>query len=141
VFKTPFFGQFLHLHGDICIDRGHASEALDKMIREGKMWISHGASIAIFPEGTRSKDGEIQRFKTGAFTLAKETGVEILPVVLDGTKRMIKKNMAFNWCNRIIINVLPPISAEKIAETDIHELINEVRSAMIDALAEIRNEQ
>ena len=74
VFKTPFFGQFLLLHGDICIDRGHAAEALEQLVRDGKKWISRGASVAIFPEGTRSKDGEIHRFKAGAFTLAKEAG-------------------------------------------------------------------
>ena len=56
VFKTPFFGQFLLLHGDICIDRGHAAEALEQLVRDGKKWISRGASVAIFPEGTRSKD-------------------------------------------------------------------------------------
>ena len=74
VFRIPFFGQFLLVHGDICIDRGHAAEALEQLVRDGKKWISRGASVAIFPEGTRSKDGEIHRFKAGAFTLAKEAG-------------------------------------------------------------------
>ena len=90
VFKTPFFGQFLLLHGDICIDRGHAAEALEQMVRDGRMWISRGASVAVFPEGTRSKNGEIGRFKAGAFTLAKEAGVDILPVVMDGTKTLVE---------------------------------------------------
>ena len=61
VFKTPFFGQYLVLHGDICIDRGRAAEAMEQLLCKGKRWISRGASIAIFPEGTRSKDGEIHR--------------------------------------------------------------------------------
>ena len=78
VFKTPFFGQYLIPHGDICINRGRASEALEQMVRDGKLWISRGASVAVFPEGTRSKDGEIHRFKAGAFTLAREAGVEII---------------------------------------------------------------
>ncbi|MFR4235680.1 MAG: lysophospholipid acyltransferase family protein [Alistipes onderdonkii] len=88
VFKTPFFGQYLILHGDICINRGRASEALEQMVRDGKLWISRGASVAVFPEGTRSKDGEIHRFKAGAFTLAREAGVEILPVVLTAPRRL-----------------------------------------------------
>ena len=53
VFKTPFFGQYLILHGDICINRGRASEALEQMVRDGKLWISRGASVAVFPEGVR----------------------------------------------------------------------------------------
>ena len=48
VFKTPFFGQYLILHGDICINRGRASEALEQMVRDGKLWISGGASVAVW---------------------------------------------------------------------------------------------
>ncbi len=138
VFKVPFFGQFLILHGDICINRGKAAEAMEQLLREGKLWISRGASVAIFPEGTRSKDGEIHRFKAGAFTLAKEAGVEILPIVLDGTATLIKKNTMFNWGNRITLRVLPPVSVEEVAVTDTHELMERVHNDMCEALAEIR---
>ena len=123
------------LHGDICIDRGRAAEALEQMVRKG------GASVAIFPEGTRSKDGEIHRFKAGAFTLAREAGVEILPVVLDGTRTLIRKNLLFNWGNRITIRVLPPIPAERVAATEPHELMTEVHDAMCAALADIRKQR
>ena len=138
VFKTPFFGQYLVLHGDICIDRGRAAEALEQMVRDGRMWISRGASVAVFPEGTRSKNGEIGRFKAGAFTLAKEAGVDILPVVMDGTKTLIRKNLAFNWGNRITLRVLPPVPASKVAATETHELMQTVRERMCEALTEIR---
>ena len=138
VFKTPFFGQYLVLHGDICIDRGRAAEALEQMVRDGRMWISRGASVAIFPEGTRSKNGEIGRFKAGAFTLAKEAGVDILPVVMDGTKTLIRKNLAFNWGNRITLRVLPPVPASEVAATETHELMQTVRERMCEALTEIR---
>lgn len=138
VYKTPFFGQYLFLHGDICINRGRATEAIEQLLREGKMWIGRGASVAVFPEGTRSKDGQIHRFKAGAFTLAREAGVAILPVVLDGTKTLIRPNALFNWRNRITIRVLPPVSAERVAADDPHELMTEVHDAMSRALAEIR---
>lgn len=141
VFKTPFFGQYLVLHGDICINRGHATEALEQLVRDGKMWISRGASVAVFPEGTRSKDGEIHRFKAGAFTLAKEAGVEILPVVMDGTKTLIKKNKLFNWRNRITVRVLPPVPASEVAALETHELMDRVRTRMCEALEEIRSEE
>ena len=141
VFKVPFFGQYLVLHGDICINRGRATAALEQMIHQGKEWISRGASIAIFPEGTRSKDGEIHRFKPGAFTLAREAGVDILPVVMDGTRTLIRRNLLFNWGNRITIRVLPPIPAERVAATDPHELMEEVHDSMCAALAEIRQKR
>ncbi len=139
VFKTPFFGQYLILHGDICIDRGRAAEAMEQLLRKGKSWIARGASIAVFPEGTRSKDGEIHRFKAGAFSLAKEAGVAILPVVLDGTRTLIRRNLAFNWGNRITLRVLPSVSAERVASTDVHALADEVHDAMCDALAQMRD--
>lgn len=138
VYKVPFFGQYLYLHGDICINRGRASEAMEQLLRDGKMWIARGASVAVFPEGTRSKDGEIHRFRPGAFTLAKEAGVEILPVVLDGTATLIRKNAMFDWRNRIVIRVLRPVSVEEVRDTEIHELMDRVRERMVDALAEIR---
>ncbi len=141
VFRVPFFGQFLVLHGDICIDRGRAAEALEQMVRKGGEWIGRGASVAVFPEGTRSKDGEIHRFKTGAFALAKEAGVEILPVVLDGTASLIKKNFMFDWHNRITVRVLPPVSVDRVAATEVHDLAQQVHDNMVDALAEIRNEK
>lgn len=141
VFAIPFFGQFLMLHGDICIDRGRAAEALEQLVREGRKWIARGASVAIFPEGTRSKDGEIHRFKAGAFTLAKEAGVGILPVVLDGTRTLVKKSRMFNWGNRITLRVLPPVPVEEVRGTDTHVLMERVRERMCAALAEIRNEK
>lgn len=141
VFKVPFFGQFLVLHGDICIDRGRVVEARDRMVDKGCEWLRRGASVAVFPEGTRSRDGEIHRFKTGAFTLAREAGVAILPVVLCGTETLIRKNFLFNWRNRIAIRVLPPVPAEKVAATDIHELMQQVHDDMAAALREAKTER
>ena len=139
VFRLPFFGQFLTLHGDICIDRGRGSEAMEQLLRKGKMWLSRGASVANFPEGTRSKDGEIHRFKAGAFALAQEAGVEIMPVVLDGTTTLVKKNRLFNWKNTIKLRILPPVSAEEVRTTDIKVLMESVHARMTAALAEVRS--
>lgn len=138
VFRIPFFGQFLSLHGDICIDRGRGTEAMEQLLRKGKLWISRGASVAIFPEGTRSKDGEIHRFKAGAFALAQDAGVEILPVVLDGTRTLVKANRLFNWKNTLRLRVLPPVPADEVRATDTKELMESVRARMAEALAEVR---
>ena len=141
VFKVPFFGQFLLLHGDICINRSHATAAMEKVIRDGKLWLSRGASVAIFPEGTRSHDGAIHRFKAGAFTLAREAGVEILPVVLYGTTTMIGRNGMFNWRNKLTVSILPPVSAERVAAADPKELMEQVRASMCVRLAEIKKQK
>lgn len=138
VFRIPFFGQFLSVHGDICIDRSRGAEAMEQLLRDGRLWISRGASVAIFPEGTRSKTGEIGRFKAGAFMLAREAGADILPVVLDGTRTLVRGNRMFNWRNRIALRVLEPVPADTVRQTDTKELMESVRGRMVAALAEIR---
>ena len=139
VYRIPYIGQFLLLHGDIAIDRKQGSKAMRKVMEQGQMWLGRGVSVAMFPEGTRSKDGESHRFKAGAFALAKEAGVGILPVVMDGTESLIKRPMFFNWRNEFVIKVLPAISAEQVAATSQNELMEQTQATMIEALAEIRN--
>ena len=137
VFRIPYIGPLLIAHGDIPIQRGRATEAMAKVVNDGKMWISRGASIAIFPEGTRSKDGQIHNFKAGAFILAKDAGVPILPIVLDGTTTLTKHGIV-NFRNKITIRVLPPIPAKEVVERDIKDVMAEVHTTMVDTLAEIR---
>jgi 1-acyl-sn-glycerol-3-phosphate acyltransferase len=139
VFRMPFIGPLLWMHGDIAIQRGRPSESMKKVIRDGKKWLDRGVSVSIFPEGTRSKNGEMQRFKGGAFILAKEAGVDILPVVMDGTTKILRpKSIFFNWKHLLTVKVLPPIPAEKVVATDTSELANEVHAIMSEALAEVR---
>ncbi|MFI3316966.1 MAG: lysophospholipid acyltransferase family protein [Rikenellaceae bacterium] len=139
VFKIPFFGQYLLIHGDIAIQRGNPKIAMQKVIEDGSKWLSRGVSVSIFPEGTRSKDGEIHRFKAGAFNLAKEADVEILPIVMEGTKGAFTKYGTFRWRNKTTLKVLPPIDRDIVANTDTKELAEMVRQQMIEALKTIRN--
>ncbi|MBR4854242.1 MAG: 1-acyl-sn-glycerol-3-phosphate acyltransferase [Alistipes sp.] len=140
VFRVPFMGPLLTIHGDIPIERGNPSEAMAKVLSLGKLWLSRGASVAIFPEGTRSKTGEINRFKMGAFNLAKEANVEILPIVMTGTNKMFRKGWLVNWTNHVAIRVMKPISVEEIAATDVKEMAQKVREQMVDELAKLREE-
>lgn len=137
VFRTPFFGQFLVLHGDICIDRS-SSGAMAKVIEQGKKWLGRGASVAIFPEGTRSKDGEIHRFKAGAFSLAKESGTAILPVVFHGSDTLFIKGWRLPWRHTFRIEVLDPVPAETVAATDVKALSDMVRERMVAAKEELK---
>ena len=140
VFRVPFMGPLLTIHGDIPIERGNPSEALAKVLSLGKLWLSRGASVAIFPEGTRSKTGEINRFKMGAFNLAKEANVEILPIVMTGTNKMFRKGWLVNWTNHVAIRVLKPISVEEVAATEVKDMAQKVREQMVEELAKLRAE-
>ncbi len=140
VYFTPMFGQYLWLQGNITIDRKSGRASITKILREGKKWLSQGVSIAIFPEGTRTKSGEIGVFKSGAFSLAAEAGVDILPVVVDGTKSLFKGKFYLNWGNVLKVTVLPAITAEQIAATDQKELMDRVKSDMAQTLKKMREE-
>ena len=140
VFRVPFMGPLLTIHGDIPIERGNASEAMAKMLRLGKLWLSRGVSVAIFPEGTRSKTGQINRFKAGAFNLAKEAEVEILPIVMTGTNEFFRKGWLVNWRNRVGIRVLPPVPVEQIRAMEVKELMQQTQERMVEALTHLRDE-
>ena len=141
VYRIPLVGRLLLMHGDIVINRASAKEAMQLVHSKGKEWLKKGASVSIFPEGTRSKDGEIHNFKAGAFILAKDAGVPILPIVLDGTNTLVRKGWMINWRNRITIKVLPPISAEEVQNRDIKDVMAQVKEDMVNTLAQIRAEK
>lgn len=138
VYRIPIVGQLLFAHGDIVINRASAKEAMQLVHTRGLEWLKKGASVSIFPEGTRSKDGEIHNFKAGAFVLAKDAGVPILPIVLDGTNTMVRNGWLMNWRNKITIRILPPVSAEDVVNRDIKDIMTEVRDNMVATLADIR---
>lgn len=138
VYRIPIVGRLLFAHGDIVINRASAKEAMQLVHTRGKEWLAKGASVSIFPEGTRSKDGDIHNFKAGAFILAKDAEVPILPVVLDGTNSMTRNGWLINWSNKVTIKVLPPIPAEEVRSRDIKDVMTQVREDMVEALAEIR---
>ena len=138
VYRIPIVGRLLLAHGDIVINRASTKEAMQLVHTRGKEWLAKGASVAIFPEGTRSKDGEIHNFKAGAFILAKDAEVPILPIVLEGTDRVARKGFFMNWNNRITIKILPPVSKQDVVERPIKEVMAEVHDSMVEALAEIR---
>lgn len=141
VVKAPFFGQFLYLHGDILINRGRATQALEQLRREGKMWLGRGVSIAIFPEGTRSKTGEMGRFNPGAFDLALRNEVEVLPIVLHGTRTIIKSgSWLWNWKNRVTLQILDPITVEQLQERPLREISDETRTKMVETLEALKQQ-
>ncbi len=127
----PFIGRFMWFHGDILIPSDKPRKAAQMVMNDGKMWLAERkTSVAIFPEGTRSKTGEMGKFKVSAFALAKEAGVAILPVVLSGS-RVIGKWGRMPWKHDFAVTVLPPVSANDVAAKDPKDVMDSVRERMI----------
>lgn len=108
VFKVPLVGQCMRICGYIGISRGQKNshkEALDKSAET----LKKGISMLFFPEGTRSLDGKPKKFKIGAFKLAIENDVPILPVVLINAGKLLKKGSLVPNPANLVIQVLPTV--------------------------------
>lgn len=90
VWRSPLFGRMIHYAGFVCTDSGY--EHVCGHIRE---MLDDGYKVAVFPEGTRSADGEIRRFHNGAFYIAGKTGADIVPVIFYGHWMALPKSRPF----------------------------------------------
>ena len=94
-----------------------------KMMDKAKEAIKQGNSLMLFPEGTRSRDGNLQPFKTGAFRVAKETQVAILPIAIKGTFLAIRKgSLIINKNDHLKAVVLDPIPYEEYKDLQPNEI-------------------
>jgi len=134
LYYFPFIGWNMWLSRYIAVDRGKKS-SMHRMMVEAAKTLRSGVSVMIFPEGTRSKDGRLQTFKTGAFHLALETGKPILPIVIKGTSMAIRKGgFLVNRNHDIQALVLPPIPYEKMQGMDAREVTFMVHDIMMKEL-------
>jgi 1-acyl-sn-glycerol-3-phosphate acyltransferase len=91
IMRIPVLGWDMYLAGDIPVERGTARSAVKAMHRCQEV-LKKKVSVIIFPEGTRSDSGEMLPFKDGAFRLAIDAGVPILPLVVSGTRTALRKH-------------------------------------------------
>ncbi len=91
LFRIPVVGWMMFLAGDVPVRRGDSASGKEAMA-DCARWLERGVPVMIFPEGTRSADGELLPFKDGAFRLAIETGAELLPVAVLGTRTALPKH-------------------------------------------------
>jgi len=127
--KIPLFGWALGRTGAVALDRSNRREAVKKL-REGSSKLSNGWSLLIYPEGTRSPDGNLQRFKKGAFMLAVDTGVPILPVTINGAFPLLPKNTLALRSGHMTITIGDPIPTAGLTEKDVPELMEKTRAAI-----------
>ncbi len=117
VWNSPFFGLLVRNTGFYHVKDGYekSAEALSPLIADGY-------SVAVFPEGSRSADNKIRRFRNGAFFLARRLKLDILPVVLHGTGQVMPKNDPFRIRKgRLTVEVLPRIDYRELRQNDDRE--------------------
>jgi 1-acyl-sn-glycerol-3-phosphate acyltransferase len=134
LFKVPIVGWNMTLNRYIAVDRGNKVSHL-KMFKDCEDNLANGSSIMIFPEGTRSEDGEIHNFKEGAFKIALAAKAPILPIVLEGTSDLLPKHgLMFRTKNTIKVKILDPIPFESFQNITAKELADKMKSEMVHEL-------
>lgn len=127
--KVPFIGSGCKAAGHIFIDRRNAKAAMESL-KEVEIQLVDGVSTVIFPEGTRSLNGEVGRFKRGAFQIAWDLGLPVIPLSLDGCFEVLPKGKPFVHRVPVHMHIGEPIDLKQYADSN--EAIEAVRKAVIE---------
>ena len=137
--NKPILGWYLRMAGYITVDRSN-KESKEEMLEKSYKCLKDGTSIMMFPEGTRSVDCEIGFFRRGAFQLAIEAHVPILPIVLDGSGGVLPKHgLIFTTGHKIRIKVFDPVMPVAFNTNDPDILSQKFSIFMTGALKELRD--
>lgn len=134
--KVPMIGWHLRLSGHIPVDRGAGPEAAAAVVRRFEEVLGRGKPVLIFPEGTRSEDGIVRPFKSGAFAAAVGADVPIVPIALEGTHQLMQKG-AFDLGHGVMRHVAVKVGAPLLpaphgdAPGRIDELRDRTRSTIL----------
>ncbi|MGQ9843090.1 MAG: lysophospholipid acyltransferase family protein [Spirochaetota bacterium] len=140
IFNVPVIGWNMFLNRYVRLFRG-VKESAARMMQDCEMHLKEGSPVFIFPEGTRSPDGHLKEFKLGAFILAKNLNVPILPVIIEGTRFALPKySIDYHGQHQIIMRVLDEITpdtfkdmtVEQLAQYTWHYMNNEMRKLRIE---------
>lgn len=129
LFKIPVFSRAMKGCGYISINRSDRKSAFESLDRAAKT-IREGTSVLIFPEGTRSMDGEIHSFKKGGFVLAVDAGVPIVPIVINGSRSVMPKKNVLIKPARIEMDILDSIKTSHYTRKNKDDLLDHVRVVM-----------
>lgn len=125
--RVPVFGQAWQAAGHISVDRTDRASAIRSLREAASRLHKDNISVVIFPEGTRSRTGELGEFKKGAFMLAFNAGVDIVPTAVVGTREIMAADSWRVRPGRIIVRFGKPIRTADYGVNRRDELIEEVR--------------
>jgi 1-acyl-sn-glycerol-3-phosphate acyltransferase len=133
--RVPLWGRAWQAAGSIALDRSDTQRAIASLDNAARLARSDNSAVIIFPEGTRSTDGNLQPFKKGAFMLALHSGIEIVPVVVTGSRDILPKGSWRVRAGRIIVRFGKPIDTACYSSLNRDQLMARVRSEMEALLA------
>jgi putative phosphoserine phosphatase/1-acylglycerol-3-phosphate O-acyltransferase len=133
--RNPFTGPFLKAAGTVFIDRGNRTQALNAL-KPAVDALCNGTSIALAPEGTRSESARLGAFKKGAFHMAMQAGVPMVPIVIHNAMDCQPKGETVFRPATIYVEVLPPVATDGWRPETVDRHIAEVRAMFLRALGQ-----
>jgi len=130
ILKVPLFGYALYAARNIYLDRSDTARAIES-INKGMDRLPTGAGVMVFAEGTRSVDGRIQEFKKGGFMAAVVRKLPILPVTVNGSRRVLPKGSLVVKPGRIQVVIGDPIDTHGYTTETVQELIDKTRRTIM----------
>jgi 1-acyl-sn-glycerol-3-phosphate acyltransferase len=135
LYYVPVVGAYLYFGGHIGIDRASAFGARRSLAQAAER-IRRGTSVAVFPEGTRSRDATVRTFKRGSFVLAVTAGVPVVPVSLAGVKALAPRGLLRMKPGTVRLTIHPAVPTAGRDARDVAALADQVRRVVADACAQ-----
>ena len=137
VLSYPAVGRWLYGCGFIPLDRENNRNGLESIVLASKK-VANGNSIGVFPEGTRSKKGELAEFRPGVFKIAQRGNAPIVVAVVDNVYRVNKR---WPWRGtKVVLKIVDVLSYEEIKDMSTNEISDKVHKLMSDSLEELRKD-
>lgn len=135
IFKYPIFGQGIRMVGVVPVDRSNSQAAVEsaKLATEN---LRRGKSYVVYPEGTRSSDGALLPFKKGAFVMAMDAGVPVVPITISGATRIMPKGQIKVFPSTVRVTIHEPIPTDGWSKANINTLMEKTREKIFSALGE-----
>jgi len=128
--RFPFLGWHLARTGHVLVDRSNPGPQIFRQVRR---LMQAGVSLMVFPEGTRSVDGRVARFKGGIFLMAIEAGLPVVPVAIEGSRFVMRKGRLMTCPGRVTLRVLEPMPTAGLSKDAARDLATRVRDAILGA--------
>ena len=131
VFKIPLVGRAMRTIGIIEIDRASGTSSRRTIAKGVTVAAERGYSLIVFPEGTRSTNGELLPFKKGAFRIAIDTGLPIVPVVIEGTETINRPGSKIFRPGTARVMICDPIETAQLTNKDnLNDLVRTIETSM-----------